>query len=979
MISLFSHNEYAYRSAVSMLEHTKKAAIIHPTGTGKSFIAFKLCEDHPESTVCWLSPSEYIFRTQLENLKSAADGYEPENVQFFTYAKLMNMTENELAEIQPNYIILDEFHRAGAEQWQKGVERLLELYPEVPLLGLSATNIRYLDNQRDMAEELFNGNVASEMTLGEAIVRGILNPPKYVLSVFSYQKDLEKYQRKIRNAKNKAVRDTAKKYLEALRRALEKADGLEDIFDRHMTDRTGKYIIFCANYEHLCEMKSHTEWFDKVDKNPHIYTVYTEDPSASKSFREFKADNDTCHLRLLYAIDALNEGIHLDDISGVILLRPTVSPIIYKQQIGRALAAGKSKEPVIFDIVNNIENLYSIDSIEREMQNAVLYFRSDGMGEKIVNEHFRVLDEVRDCRELFNKLNDTLTAPWDVMYEYTKAYYEEYGHLDVPKRYTTIDGYSLGSWLLTQRRVYAGEVLGRLSNEQVQQLNDIGMRWDKKSEITWKQGYAELVKYKEEHGDLDIPSQYITKDGFQLGSLVGNIRYASAYGTRSTFLTPEHEAMLTELGFIWDKLDYVWEQNYLACMKFKLENGHLNIPSDAVSEEGLAIGAWIRRMRKIRIGKVVGRLTDSQINKLDEIGFSWEDHFTKQWNDAFARLLIYKEENGHVNVPTMYIDEAGFALGRWLKRQQDNKKLEEEKKKKLLEIGVSFEKTPDSWEVRYALAAVYYREHGDLNIPPAYKADGIWISKWLNEQRQIYIGNRKGKKLSEEQIDRLNTIGMVWESLTQLNKETVWMEQYDEAKQFFLENGHLSIPRGYRTQSGKQLSVWLLRQRKAYSEGKLSDDKIGLLKDLGMVFELDDPWEVGFTHAEEYVAMFGNLDIPGNYVCTDGYNLGGWITNQRSNHNNPTKYHYLTAEQSERLEKLGIIWNPTKEKWLEGFQHACEYAKLLNGSKWLSTYISPDGYQTGQWLRNQKRRSLKNQLDDDKSAMLAEIGFVFGD
>lgn len=67
-ISLFKHNRIAYNAAVSMLTETGKAAIVHPTGTGKSFIGFKLCEDNPKSMICWLSPSEYIFKTQLENL-----------------------------------------------------------------------------------------------------------------------------------------------------------------------------------------------------------------------------------------------------------------------------------------------------------------------------------------------------------------------------------------------------------------------------------------------------------------------------------------------------------------------------------------------------------------------------------------------------------------------------------------------------------------------------------------------------------------------------------------------------------------------------------------------------------------------------------------------------------------------------------------------------------------------------------------------
>ena len=173
---LFEHNQTAYEAAVRMLSERGKAAVIHPTGTGKSFIGFKLCEDNPDKRICWLSPSRYIFQTQLENLAETSDGYQPDNIFFNTYAKLMNAAPEEIAEIQPNYIILDEFHRCGAELWGAGVDAVLKAYPDVPVLGLSATAIRYLDNQRNMTDELFDGNIASEMTLGEAIVRNILSP-----------------------------------------------------------------------------------------------------------------------------------------------------------------------------------------------------------------------------------------------------------------------------------------------------------------------------------------------------------------------------------------------------------------------------------------------------------------------------------------------------------------------------------------------------------------------------------------------------------------------------------------------------------------------------------------------------------------------------------------------------------------------------------------------------------------------------------
>ena len=149
---------------------------------------------------------------------------------------------------------------------------MLKAYPDVPVLGLSATAIRYLDNQRDMTDELFDGNVASEMTLGEAIVRGILAPPKYILSILSYQQDLEKYEKRVRSAKSKATRDEAEKVLEALRRALDKAENLDTLFDKHIEDRTGKYIVFCADLEHMQDMISKAkEWFGRVDKKPHIY------------------------------------------------------------------------------------------------------------------------------------------------------------------------------------------------------------------------------------------------------------------------------------------------------------------------------------------------------------------------------------------------------------------------------------------------------------------------------------------------------------------------------------------------------------------------------------------------------------------------------------------------------------------------------------------------------------------------------------
>ena len=149
----------------------------------------------------------------------------------------------------------------------------------------------------------------------------------------------------------------------------------------------------------------------------------------------------------------------------------------------------------------------------------VMYFRGIGSELEIVHEHFQIWDEVRDCRELFDRLNDTLSASWDLMYQQARLFFQTHQHLDVPLQYKTEDGYSLGTWLQTQRRVYAGEIAGRLTPRQIERLDEISMCWEKKSDQLWSKGYEKLLQYKQTCGHLDVPSDYVTEDGFALENL----------------------------------------------------------------------------------------------------------------------------------------------------------------------------------------------------------------------------------------------------------------------------------------------------------------------------------------------------------------------------------------------------------------------------------------------------------------------------
>ena len=343
---------------------------------------------------------------------------------------------------------------------------------------------------------------------------------------------------------------------------------------------------------------------------------------------------------------------------------------------------------------------------------------------------------------------------------------------------------------------------------------------------------------------------------------------------------------------------------------------------------------------------------------------------------------MWYEQHGNLNVPSTLVNERGFPLGRWLRRHvpDENGKtviqVTPERKKKLDAIGMVWERPADSWEVRYGLAKAYFEEHGNLNIPPQYKAEGIWISKWLNEQRQIYIGNRQGKQLTEDQIQRLEAIGMTWGNRNHQLWSQSWQKQYEEAKAFFQHHGNLSIPRDYMSDSGKKLGIWVRRQRTLYRDGKLPQEQLNLLTAIGMVWEIEDTWEIGFEHAQQYFQEHHNLNVPRGWVCSDGYCLSSWLHNQRNSFRNPSKYHYITQDQARRLEAIGIVWNPSGEQWMEAYRHAEEYLKLLDGKPWKTTYVSPDGFKTGQWIRGQIRAFHRGGMKKDKKEMFLKLGLV---
>lgn len=438
-------------------------------------------------------------------------------------------------------------------------------------------------------------------------------------------------------------------------------------------------------------------------------------------------------MKLLYCIDMLNEGVHVEDVDGVILLRPTVSPIIYKQQIGRALSAGKKKNAVIFDIVLNIENLYSVGAIEEEMQAAALYYRSLGRENEIVNEQFRVIDEVRDCMELFDRLNDSLRASWELMFYYAQRYRDENGDLEVPKRYITPEGYSLGEWLRTQRLVYAGKISGNLTDTQIAMLDSLGMRWESLRDLAWDKYYAAARCYYHEHGNLLVNIMDVPKDGLPLGRWLAQLRSYRKSGIRCAYLTQERIAALDEIGMVWDVPDYLWERNYAAAVTYHRQHGNLEVPADYVDADGIRLGVWIRNIRAgIKKADSRTQLTPQQRERLDALGMNWMGKYNTAWEQSYAAACRYYEEHGNFDIPVAYVTEDGIALGRWIRRQRDAS-LTPERKEKLESVGILLKK-PDRWMEKFRMVKAYYDQHGDTKMPADLVVDGVWIRRWLTEQ-----------------------------------------------------------------------------------------------------------------------------------------------------------------------------------------------------------------------------------------------------
>ena len=138
----------------------------------------------------------------------------------------------------------------------------------------------------------------------------------------------------------------------------DRAKGIPELLKENITEKDGKYIIFCKDIKDMKEkMSKAKEWFGEIDNEPEIYGIHSKDSTSSQQLQAFN-NTDSKHLKLMYCVGMIDEGVHLKSVSGVILAAKTGSRPTYLQRIGRTISSGKDKrQSLVIDLVNNNEIL----------------------------------------------------------------------------------------------------------------------------------------------------------------------------------------------------------------------------------------------------------------------------------------------------------------------------------------------------------------------------------------------------------------------------------------------------------------------------------------------------------------------------------------------------------------------------------------------------------------------------------------------
>ena len=899
-------NEAAFQKAVQSLETLNRAAVFHPTGTGKSCIAWKVVEAHPQTTFFWLVAGAQRLALRQAELTRYNGGTLPGNVRFCDCEKLAAATPEQwvrLGEQKPGCIVLDCYHELSAVCWAQSVQKLLRMCPQAKVLGLGVPNGAPVCAA---AQELFADCIVSHMTVAEAMAAGTMPVPSaYAALLWPQEEELATLRARIKNLCMPKGDTSLRVQYEELSWSLRQVENLTVLLPRLLSDTSGHYLVLFESAAYQEKLGTELEQLLRtVDPAVRFYAADHACFADSAAVETFLSDTAPGP-KVLLCVNAPGVQQPLEGLAGVILVRQSSLMSTFKQMLCRALVAAGSRSVPVFDLVAQFEGLGNGRTLQRDCTEAMTRAGSKTPG-------FRQERPMQQTYRLYGKLRREMEARWEVLCQAAADAAAKEGTLELPRSYTIHSGVPVGKWLELQRP-------GRLTAEQAAKLEKLGIRWNHRLEAAWEKGFASAQKYRTEHGDLLVPVRYRDKNDFALGEWIVYNRQRYLGGN----LTQNRIERLEAIGMVWSTSNDLWEQNYAAATQYYLEHGDLEVPIKYETPSGFGLGVWLGAQRAAH---KAGELPQEQVERLDALGMDWTNRNDRKWMSL------------------------------------------------------------------YDVAAAYYHEHGNLNVPSEYVTpDGVLLGKWVARQRYAYLNpDRSSARVTPERKALLDKLGMVWE------KYDPWQERYDLALAYKTEHGDLEIPSVYKTEDGVWLGSWVSRQRQALNSGSsaLSSERRKLLRTLfkgerrpsdpaadhGTVREAN--WERNFRSAARYARKYKHLLVPASYVDSDGVRLGVWISNLRAARKNRPDSYQVTLAHIKKLNSIGMVWDARDAKWGTAYQQAKAYYKAHGNLHAAANYKSDEtGFCLGDWLRRMREWDATHdpKLTPERRAMLDKIGMEWSE
>lgn len=905
-------NEAAFQKAVQSLETLNRAAVFHPTGTGKSCIAWKVVEAHPQTTFFWLVAGAQRLALRQAELTRYNGGTLPGNVRFCDCEKLAAATPEQwvrLGEQKPGCIVLDCYHELSAVCWAQSVQKLLRMCPQAKVLGLGVPNGAPVCAA---AQELFADCIVSHMTVAEAMAAGTMPVPSaYAALLWPQEEELATLRARIKNLCMPKGDTSLRVQYEELSWSLRQVENLTVLLPRLLSDTSGHYLVLFESAAYQEKLGTELEQLLRtVDPAVRFYAADHACFADSAAVETFLSDTAPGP-KVLLCVNAPGVQQPLEGLAGVILVRQSSLMSTFKQMLCRALVAAGSRSVPVFDLVAQFEGLGNGRTLQRDCTEAMTRAGSKTPG-------FRQERPMQQTYRLYGKLRREMEARWEVLCQAAADAAAKEGTLELPRSYTIHSGVPVGKWLELQRQVQAGQRPGRLTAEQAAKLEKLGIRWNHRLEAAWEKGFASAQKYRTEHGDLLVPVRYRDKNDFALGEWIVYNRQRYLGGN----LTQNRIERLEAIGMVWSTSNDLWEQNYAAATQYYLEHGDLEVPIKYETPSGFGLGVWLGAQRAAH---KAGELPQEQVERLDALGMDWTNRNDRKWMSLYDVAAAYYHEHGNLNVPSEYVTPDGVLLGKWVARQRyaylnpdrSSARVTPERKALLDKLGMVWEKY-DPWQERYDLALAYKTEHGDLEIPSVYKtADGVWLGSWVSRQRQALNSGSNALSSERRKLLRILFKGERRPSDPAADHGTVreanWERNFRSAARYARKYKHLLVPASYVDSDGVRLGVWVSNLRAARKNRpdsyQVTPAHIKKLNSIGMVWDARDAkWGTAYQQAKAYYKAHGNLHAAANYKSDEtGFCLGDWLRRMREW--DTTHDPKLTPERRAMLDKIGMEWS----------------------------------------------------------------------